>query len=88
MTRPAGLSTISVGGIPFKMCLFFTRNPDETLQTTDIAAKYRTGSQNVHGLLRRAVIGGWLAHVSDGSGRGKQATYSAGPELRKLIGVE
>lgn len=88
MSRPPDLSTVTVGGVPFRLCLFFTRNPEEELCTLDVAAKCGADPRNMHRILGPAVKSGWLARSLPVRGRGRQTTYSIGPTLRTLIGVE
>jgi hypothetical protein len=88
MTRPANHHTISAGGLAFRMCLYFARNPDEELRTNDIATKFREAPRNLCTSLRHAVNGGWIDKNSGGVGRGNENTYKAGPRLLTLIGVK
>lgn len=82
---------LTLGGIPFRMCLMFAMNPDETLQTGDVALKYGIAFHSVPSTLSTAARDGWLTKVAPSASQrrhGGQSVYSAGPELLKLIGKE
>lgn len=73
-------------GLSFRVVLFFGRYPDEELSTLDIAVKFDTPARTVGGCLQRAVRDGMLAKDQGTGGRGKLATYTAGPMLLSMVG--
>ena len=82
-TRRTG--SLSLMGTPFLLCVFFAANPEEELQTSDIALKF--------GVTHRSVISGMTAAIriglierTRGSSRWRQSTYRAGPKLREMVG--
>lgn len=79
------------GSVPFRMCLFFALNPDESLSTGDVASKYDVEFGSVPSTLANVSKSGWLSKKvprAQARCRGEQATYGAGPELLKMLGRE
>jgi hypothetical protein len=66
-----------------RVVIWFARNPDECLTTTDIAAKFNCESVEVAKSLRDQRNSGWLR--SDGVVPKGLLTWYAGPELLKAI---
>ena len=75
------------GSVVLRVVLFFARHPEEDLTTNDVAVKFEVRQEDVNKRLRGAVRDGLLAYKSDGPGRGKLSTYSAGPLLLSMVGV-
>ena len=70
-----------------RVVLFFARNPEEELTTTDIALKFAIPPLNVRSTLAIAVANGMLRRRGgNNGGRGKLLIYSAGDTLLSLIG--
>ena len=70
-----------------RVVLFFARNPEEELTTTDIALKFAIPPLNVRSTLAIAVANGMLRRSGGyNGGRGKLLIYSAGDMLLSLIG--
>jgi predicted ArsR family transcriptional regulator len=78
--RPA---SYNFGGATFKVCIFFAANPDEELQTFDIADKFDISPMAVRNSLDHAVKQGMLSKSPQVKG---SATYRAGPALRQMVG--
>lgn len=75
-----------VASIAQRVTLYFARNHEEEMTTVDITIKFDVPLAQVHKSLTPLIRDGMLERVSIGSGRGRMAVYSAGPELLKLIG--
>jgi hypothetical protein len=74
----------SPGGVVFKLCLYFARNPDEELWSEDLINKFGA-TYDLNNLLRSAKRNG-LIKVEKRPGQ-RQHVYTAGPTLREMIGV-
>ena len=64
--------------VPDRVCRFFASNPDEQLDTHDIAAKFDSRSNNVHTQLALCVGAGLLTRERDDE---LGYIYTAGPRL-------
>ena len=94
--KPADRQGLSRSGRPsvfksknwaLRVVLFFARNPEEELTTTDIALKFAIPPLNVRSTLAIAVANGMLRRRGgNNGGRGKLLIYSAGDTLLSLIG--
>jgi hypothetical protein len=72
--------------LAWRVTMFFARNPEEELTSTDIVEKFGVPLAEVHGRLNRAVSDEMLSRTSSGPGRGRKTTYSAGRALLESIG--
>jgi len=75
--------------VQFAVCLFLAANPEESLWTTDIVAKFGGNPKHVGERLRYAIKQGYIAKRQDDEGYlpGRpRCVYSAGPELLRAIG--
>lgn len=70
----------------FRVLVFFMRNFDEELKTSDIATKFDIAPSAVFKTLTPAVRDDMLVRTSPGPGRGRDAVYSAGNALLTMIG--
>lgn len=75
-----------INSLPFRLALFFAVNPDEVLDTADIAIKYDLAQTDVHQRLKHGVRSGLFNRQSSGPGRGKRAQYTAGDMLMLWVG--
>lgn len=80
---------VGSGSLALRVVLFFARNPQEELTTSDIVEKFSApnGSQ-VRMLLNRHVLDEMLARTELGAGRSRQNVYKAGRKLLVMIGEE
>lgn len=76
-----------VGGVSFRLCLFFAANPEEWLTSDDIAKKFGTSKENVWQSLRSAVRLGWLLKDAKTRAGNEPNVYRPGPNLRQAIGL-
>lgn len=78
---------IDTKSFALRVVLFFARNPEEELTTTDIALKFAIPPLNVRSTLAIAVANGMLRRRGgNNGGRGKLLIYSAGDTLLSMIG--
>lgn len=75
-------------GLSFRVCVYFARNPDEELTTTDIEHKFGAARKySTNGHLHSAVTNRLLAVRKVLGLKGSKVNcYSAGPALLELIG--
>lgn len=77
---------IEAKSVGLRVAFYFARNHDEHLTTADLCIKFEVPADQVYGRLERWVANQMLTREATGAGRGRQATYSAGPALLLMIG--
>jgi hypothetical protein len=75
--------TSAFGCLAVRLVHWFIENPDETLTTADVRAKFELGDSRNLDVLRPAIDRGLL--VRQCAGRGKAASYSPGPRLLGML---
>lgn len=78
--------SMSVGGLPFRVCVYFATAPDEKLSSSDIAKKFEARGRTVSFQLRGAVALGYLSATEPVKGGTPPRIYSAGPLLLRMLG--
>ena len=86
-------STVKTTSLAFRVVLYFARNPEEELTSSDIAVKWGNGDiKDVAGRLRKYRAGGVLACVESpkipakmARNNFKELTWSAGPALLEML---
>jgi hypothetical protein len=71
------------GCLPVRLVHWFIENPDETLTTADVRAKFALSESRNLGALKPAIDRGLL--VRECAGQGKQASYGPGPKLLGML---
>ncbi len=79
------MSLSRLQSVSFRTCIFFARNPDECLTSSDIAAKYDVPSNAVRPHLHYAVQTGLLRR--ENTLESHKYVYTAGPVLREMVGA-
>jgi DNA-binding IscR family transcriptional regulator len=70
-----------VDGIPFKLCLYFVRNPGAVMFVQDIAEKWNVPARQLWSYLSNARKGG----VIEARQSGRETYYVAGPALMAAL---
>jgi hypothetical protein len=79
---PERTGSPTLGGVPFRVCIFFAANPEEILTSADIAVKFDVEPKSVAPTLLHTVKAGYLACESRRGGNVRvHNIYSAGPNL-------
>jgi hypothetical protein len=81
----------SVGGRPFRVCLFFSANPRRELTTSQVGELFDFPSELVCSTLEPVVRAGFLVRRESGfapDGCRLQSRYAAGPEILEAIGIQ
>lgn len=73
--------------LAFRVSVFFARNPDEELTSSDVVLKFGVEGTSVHRCLSSPVRLGLIERASAGPGRGKLVTYRAGERLLQMVGA-
>ena len=73
--------------LAFRVAVFFARNPEEELTSSDVVQKFGVESTSVHRCLSSPVRLGLIERSSEGPGRTKLSVYRAGPKLLHMVGA-